>query len=540
MMKKLLTAIAILMTLQTWANPVDDLLERIDKGASAKFKTQLVKSDKDFFELDQQGQKVVVRGNTWVNIASGINWYLKYHAGIHLSWNQMQAKLPAVLPAIKAKERHETDLTLRYDFNYCTFSYSMAFWDWKRWEQEIDWMALHGVNLPLAIVGEECVWRNMLLKLGYTEEEVGRFIAGPAFLAWWEMNNLEGWGGPLPLSWYSRQEKLQKQILARMRQLGMHPVLPGYSGMVPHDAKARLGLNVADAGLWNGFQRPANLLPTDPRFAEIAKLYFDELTKLFGKADYYSMDPFHESNDDASIDYAKAGEAMMQAMKRVNPKAVWVIQGWTENPRPQMVDDMKAGDLLVLDLFSECRPMFGIPSIWKRDEGYKQHHWLFCLLENFGANVGLHGRMDQLLDNFYSEKKACKGIGFTMEGSENNPIMFELMSELPWRPEKFKKEDWVRQYVKARYGVDDPLIERAWLLLARTIYNCPAGNNQQGPHESIFCGRPSLNNFQASSWSKMKNYYDPYSTYEAALMMNSVAEMSRMKAQNPNAVKPST
>jgi alpha-N-acetylglucosaminidase len=535
MKRLLLTFFIFQFTLLTFSNPVDELLERIDKGASAKFKTELVKSDKDFFELDQKGQKVVVRGNTWVNIASGINWYLKYHAGIHLSWNQMQTKLPAVLPAVIKKERHETDLTLRYDFNYCTFSYSMAFWDWKRWEQEIDWMALHGVNLPLAIVGEECVWRNMLLKLGYTEEEVGKFIAGPAFLAWWEMNNLEGWGGPLPLSWYSRQEKLQKQILARMKQLGMHPVLPGYSGMVPHDAKTRLGLNVADAGLWNGFQRPANLLPTDPRFAEIAKLYFDELTKLFGKADYYSMDPFHESNDDASIDYAKAGEAMMQAMKRVNPKAVWVIQGWTENPRPQMVDGMKAGDLLVLDLFSECRPMFGIPSIWKREEGYKQHHWLFCLLENFGANVGLHGRMDQLIDNFYQahtpqktpNTQHLKGIGFTMEGSENNPIMFELMSELPWRPEKFKKEDWVRQYVRARYGAEDPMIERAWLLLARTIYNCPAGNNQQGPHESIFCGRPSLNNFQASSWSKMKNYYDPYSTYEAALMMNSVVEKYR-------------
>ena len=527
MMRPLLTIIAMLLTMQVWANPVDELLERIDKGASAKFKIEKVKSEKDFFELDQQGRKVVVRGNNWVNIASGVNWYLKYYAGIHLSWNQMQAKLPASLPAVSKKERHETDLGLRYDFNYCTFSYSMAFWDWKRWEQEIDWMALHGVNLPLAIVGEECVWRNMLLKLGYTEKEVGEFIAGPAFLAWWEMNNLEGWGGPLPLTWYDRQEKLQKQILARMKQLDMHPVLPGYCGMVPHDAKQKLGLNVADAGLWNGFQRPANLLPTDARFAEIATLYYNELTKLFGKADYYSMDPFHESNDDPSIDYAKAGEAMMQAMKRVNPKAVWVIQGWTENPRPQMVDGMKTGDLLVLDLFSECRPMFGIPSIWKRDEGYKQHEWLFCLLENFGANVGLHGRMDQLLDNFYVPKNHCKGIGFTMEGSENNPVMFELMSELPWRPEKFTKEAWIKDYVKARYGVEDPTIEKAWLVLVNSIYNCPAGNNQQGPHESIFCGRPSLNNFQASSWSKMKNYYDPADTKEAARLMNSVAEKYR-------------
>ena len=535
MKRLLLILFTVHCSLFALSNPVDELLERIDKGASAKFKIEKVKSQKDFFELDQAGKKVVVRGNTWVNIASGVNWYLKYYAGIHLSWNQMQAKLPAVLPAVTKKERHETDLTLRYDFNYCTFSYSMPFWGWERWEKEIDWMALHGVNLPLAIVGEECVWRNMLLKLGYTEKEVGEFIAGPAFLAWWEMNNLEGWGGPLPLSWYARQEKLQKQILARMKQLDMHPVLPGYCGMVPHDAKQKLGLNVADAGLWNGFQRPANLLPTDARFSEIATLYYNELTKLFGKADYYSMDPFHESNDDPTIDYAKAGEAMMQAMKRVNPHAVWVIQGWTENPRPQMVDGMKPGDLLVLDLFSECRPMFGIPSIWKREEGYKQHGWLFCMLENFGANVGMHGRMDQLLDNFFSRNEkggksnedTCKGIGFTMEGSENNPVMFELMSELPWRPERFTKESWVKAYVKARYGVEDATIEKAWMILANSIYNCPAGNNQQGPHESIFCGRPSLNNFQASSWSKMKNYYDPADTKEAARLMNSVAEKYR-------------
>jgi alpha-N-acetylglucosaminidase len=179
MMKRLLLLFAWLVAMQANATPIDELLERIDKGASKKFKIELKKSDRDFFELDQQGTRPLVRGNTWVNIASGINWYLKYYAGVHLSWNQMQAELPAVLPAVTKKERHDTDLTLRYAFNYCTFSYSMAFWDWQRWEREIDWLALHGVNLPLAIVGEECVWRNMLLKLGYSEEEIGQFIAGP-------------------------------------------------------------------------------------------------------------------------------------------------------------------------------------------------------------------------------------------------------------------------------------------------------------------------------------------------------------------------
>ena len=330
-MRKILLGIFCVAAISTWGNPADDLLNRIDKGASSKFKTELVSSNKDFFEIDQNlhSKPIIIRGNSWVNIAVGINWYLKHYAGIHLSWNNLNVKLPADLPRVEKKERHETDLKLRYDFNYCTFSYSMAFWDWNRWQKEIDWMALHGINMPLAIVGEECVWRNMLIKLGYTEEEVGKFIAGPAFLAWWEMNNLEGWGGPLPLNWYKQQELLQKKILGRMKSLGMKPVLPGYCGMMPHDAKEKLGLNVTDGGLWNGYQRPSNLSPTDPRFSEIADLYYQELTKLYGKADYYSMDPFHESNDDAAIDYAKAGKVMMEAMKRVNPSATWVIQGWT-------------------------------------------------------------------------------------------------------------------------------------------------------------------------------------------------------------------
>ncbi len=513
-------------------NPIVGLLERIDKGASKKFAIEVVKGNGDFFELDQQGSRVRIRGNNYISIATGLNWYLKYHAGIHLSWNGMQAKLPAQLPPVKRKERRDTSLALRYNFNYCTYSYSMPFWDWKRWEQEIDWMALHGINLPLAVVGEECVWMNLLLKLGYTKEEVNRFIAGPAFLAWWEMNNLEGWGGPNPDAWYARQEALQKKILKRMREFGIEPVFPGYSGMVPHDARRKLGLNVADSGIWNGFVRPAFLQPTDERFHEIASLYYKEQEALFGKANYYSMDPFHESKLNEGVDFAAAGKAIMDAMKRVNPKAVWVIQGWTENPREAMVDPMRNGDLLILDLFSECRPMWGIESIWKREEGYKQHDWLFCLLQNFGANVGLHGRMDQLLNNFYQTKTnplaaRLKGIGLTMEGIENNPIMFELMSELPWRPEKFTKEEWVKDYVRARYGVKDETVEKAWLLLAETIYNCPQGNNQQGPHESIFCGRPSLNNFQVSSWSKMANYYDPTVIGEAAALLLSAADKYR-------------
>lgn len=512
------------------ASPIDGLLERIDKGASRKFVIEQIKSPTDFFELDQKGDKVVIRGNNYVSIATGINWYLKYYAGIHLSWNGMQATLPEVLPAVTKKERHETGLKLRYDLNYCTFSYTMAFWDWDRWEKEIDWMALHGINLPLAMTGVESVWYNVLKKLGYNKEEINEFISGPGFMAWWLMNNLEGWGGPNPDSWYRQQTVLQKKILKRMREYGIEPVLPGYSGMVPHNAKEKLGLNVSDPGLWCGYRRPAFLQPTDPRFQEIASLYYKEMEKLFGKANYYSMDPFHEGGNVAGVDLDAAGKAIMSAMKKVNPKAVWVAQAWQANPRSKMIENLKAGDMIVLDLFAESRPQWGdTESTWYRKSGFGQHDWIYCMLLNYGGNVGLHGKMAHVIDEFYKAKespfgKTLCGVGMTMEGSENNPVMFELLTELPWREQRFDKEEWLTNYVHARYGSENKTVEEAWTLLSKSIYNCPPQSVQQGTHESIFCARPSENAYQASSWSEMSDYYNPQDVIRAARLMVSVAD----------------
>ena len=518
------------------ASPIQGLLERIDKGASRKFVIEQVKSPTDFFELDQKGDKVVIRGNNYVSIATGVNWYLKYYAGIQLSWNGMTAQLPAVLPAVPQKERHETDLKYRYDFNYCTYSYTMAFWDWDRWEKEIDWMALHGINLPVAVVGADVVWYNVLTKLGYTKGEINEFIAGPAFQGWWLMNNLEGWGGPNPDSWYKQRETLQKQILKRMREYGIRPVLPGYSGMVPHNAKERLGLNVSDPGLWCGYRRPAFLQPTDPRFNEIADLYYKEMSRLYGKADFYSMDPFHEGGNVAGVDLNAAGQAIWGAMKKANPKAVWVAQAWQANPRQKMIENLPAGDLIVLDLFAESRPQWGDPeSTWYRKEGFGKHDWLYCMLLNYGGNVGLHGKMKHVIDEFYKAKtssfgKTMKGVGMTMEGSENNPVMFELLCELPWRPARFDKDEWLKNYTVARYGKADKAVQDAWLLLSNTIYNCPAKNTQQGTHESVFCGRPDYDVYQVSSWSEMEPYYKPEDIIRAAGIMLSAAD--RFKGNN--------
>lgn len=523
-------------------NPVAALVDRLQPGQSSRFIFELAEqqSPDDFFELDSKGNKIVVRGNNYISVAAGLNWYLKYYAGVQVAWNNPHPRLSNLkFPKPKAAERHTTDMLVRYYMNYCTFSYSAAFWDWERWEREIDWMALHGINLPLSLTGAATVWRNTLRDLGFDKEQTDDFIAGPAHQAWWLMNNLEAWGGPNPADWYDKQAELEQKIVERYREWGIQPVFAGYGGMVPNDTAMwrKLGLTqVQDPGLWCGYQRPGFLLPTDPMFGRIADTYYKNLKALYGEdAKYFAIDPFHEGGSTNGVDLPAAGAAIYNAMKRANPGAVWVAQAWQSCPHPEMIQDLPGGDVLVLDLFSESRPQWGDPqSPWRRENGYGRHDWVYCMLLNFGGNVGMYGKMQRVIDGYYlarsqrdSIARFLKGVGTTPEGIENNPIMFELLYELPWRPEKFDRIRWVEDYVLARYGRTLPQAVDAWKILANTVYDPPYTSVQEGTTESVLCARPALRVERVSSWGSSELAYDAKETERALGLLLEVADKYR-------------
>ena len=56
--------------------------------------------------------------------------------------------------------------------NVCTVCYSMIWWDWSRWQREIDWMALHGINMPLAMTGQEAIWQKVWHNYGLSDEQM--------------------------------------------------------------------------------------------------------------------------------------------------------------------------------------------------------------------------------------------------------------------------------------------------------------------------------------------------------------------------------
>ena len=512
------------------------LAERIGgPGTAEKFTfilEPLQESQAETFVIGREDGRVLIKGNSLSALTTGLGWFLNHHLKVNISWNSLNEGKPgqpyADLSGMKHMEAQEetrvSDARYRYYLNYCTFGYSMTTWTWDRWQREIDWMALHGINMPLQIVGLEEVWRkfltleeNGLRKYNYTDEEAKAFVPGPAFTAWWGMNNLEGWGGTAPGTlnggtwdgaggvqddaWYVRQQKLAKKILDRQRELGIHPVLPGFSGMVPVNFTEKTGVPTdANGGKWaGGFQRPRIIDPTYEGFATIAADYYTCLKEVMGESQYYSMDPFHEGGAISSGKYAEAYRAIYDAMEAAKSGSQWVIQQWQwDGNQRKSINAVPAGRLIVLDLFSDGRPAFD------HYNGYALQDAVFCAIPNFGGRSGLMGRLNNLTDNYFSYKAkygSIKGIGAAPEAIEQTPVTYDLLFQLPWMGKKPDVKQWVRDYATARYGTQNEEVAQAWELLRQSVLNYGA-DAIQGPVEDVWGARPNLDARPASTWGK--------------------------------------
>ncbi|TRX49684.1 alpha-N-acetylglucosaminidase [Fulvivirga sp. M361] len=480
---------------------------------------------KEVFEIEQaDGRKIIIRGNNPVSIASGMNYYMKHFAKCHFSWNGDQLDLPEKLPPVDQKVRKESLYTHHFNFNYCTFNYTMPWWTWEQWEREIDLMATNGINMPLAIVGMEGVWLNFLQRFGYSDGEAREFIAGPAYTAWWLMGNLEGRGGPVTSEWITNRIHLQQKILERMRELGMRPALPGFVGLVPTNLEDKQpAAKILEQGRWLNDIRPAVLDPEDPLFDQMAKAWYEELEKLYGKVDVFTGDLFHEGGRTHGLDVGNIATKVQRLMLDHNPESTWAIQGWGGNPKPALLDGLTTDNTLVLEL---CGEYF---RNWESSNGFYGKPWVFSTIIQYGGNIALHGRMEALADNLDDALKINNppaGIGTTWESIEINAVVNDFLADMRWEHEVPDLTSWTSEYAARRYGFDSPAIRRAWDILLKTAYGSFEGHRR--PTEPIFCARPSFQVKKVSPFAaSIEVHYDQRELRDAVKLMLEGSEKGR-------------
>jgi len=462
------------------------LIRRVlPKNANA-FIVQEIPADngRDVFEVETgTNGKIILRGNNGVSVATAFNWYLKQTAHVSYDWQAIKPlEIGGLLPLPTSKIRKICAAKERFFNNTCTFGYTFAFWNWQQWQRFIDWMAMNGINRPLLLAGQEAVWIKIWKSYGLTDKQVRSYFSGPAHLPWHRMANMDKWGGPLPISYIEGQRKLQQQILACSRLLGMQPILPAFAGHVPELLKSRVPMaNISQiAPGWGGMlpQYTTYFLdPTDKLFEAIQQKYLLEQEKMYGTNHLYSADPFNEITPPSwEPDYlAKIGKTIYETMSKVDKKAVWYQMSWTffydssnwTQPRlSAMIQAVPKGKLVFLDYaceqeeyFRKCQKFYGAPFIW-------------CYLGNFGGNTHLVAPMNKVSKRIIDvlQLSNCTGVGSTLEGLNVNPEIYELVLEMPWRSdEKFDLNVWIKEYAQRRTGRTDTNVTKAWQLIKEKV-----------------------------------------------------------------------
>ena len=478
------------------------LVGRVTAGRQSEFAVKIVpqqQDGKDWFAYYTEDGKVVLEGNNGVSVASALNHYLKENCGWHLSWCGKQEVLPQTLPLPTDKVMKVSPYKYRYYLNYCTFNYSMSWWDFDRWQKEIDFMALNGINMPLALTGQNSVWQRVYRKLGFTDEELETFFSGPAYFNWFWMGNLDGWGGPLPQSFMDDHEQLQKKILTAERTLGMTPVLPAFTGHVPPTFEQKFPNVKVRKTEWVNFPEVSILDPEEELFTEIGKMFIQEQTALYGSDHLYSADTFNENtpptNDSTYL--AQMSAKVYSAMQDVDPDAVWVMQGWLfyherdfwgEPEIKALLGAIPDDRMIILDLWSERHP------VWKRTGAYYGKPWIWCMLHNFGQNINMSGNATSVANdpaNALVDPNAgnMSGIGLTMEGIGQNPMVYALMLENVWRDKPIDNDEFIKSYLTQRYGSCPENAYKAWQIIMASAYENTVNN---GGQESIITGRPNF------------------------------------------------
>ena len=185
-------------------------------------------------------------------------------------------------------------------------------------------------------LGYESILQQVFYSIGLTADDLATFFAGPAFLAWNRFGNIQGsWGNEsLPQSWINREFLLSKQIISRMVDLGMTPILPAFTGFVPENiTRVAPNATVVRGSEWNGFgEKYSNvtfLEPFDPLFDELQAKLLNIQREVYGDvSNVYTLDQYNEnvpfSGDTGYL--RNISRDTMASLRNANPDAVWLMQ----------------------------------------------------------------------------------------------------------------------------------------------------------------------------------------------------------------------
>ena len=303
-----------------------------------------------------------------------------------------------------------------------------------------------------------------------------------------------------------------QRIIARLRELGITPVLPGFYGIVPGDFQPSVPRARTSS-------RRANGPGSRGRTGSIRAIrcsrgwrpsFYRHQRELFGDSRIYDMEVFQEGGNSGDVPVATAARAVQDALQAAHPGASWMMLAWEGNPRQELFAGVDRKRLLIIDIDHDRVPRDD------RAADFQGASFLFGGIWEFGGRTTLGANVDNItarLQRLGRANRNMAGTALFTEGMDTNPFAFDLFTEMAWRSAPLDLSRWTQDYAARRYGVADAHATRAWQVLLSTAYDIRIdavvfNSERDAGQESLFNARPSLSAVKASNWSPEAMRYD--------------------------------
>ena len=446
------------------------ILRRTPEWADS-FVTETAESENTWSYEPAEG-KVLIKGGNAVDMSVAYYAFLRDNCGGYFDVDHALKVGEFKLP--EEKKEGVIEKKYRICFEYTAFSCAACWWSWERWENEIDFMAMNGVNMPLSVVGTEAVWLKTMKDLGIKEDLALAGILGPAFWGWQLYNCFDGYLPQSSAATVDKRIELGRKIIEREKQLGMTPVMHGYSGYISRNfiqSKIRVRVNKTDE--WCLFPKQYHIIVRDTTFHRIGTLYYRNLGLLLGEGCYFLADPFtaHEPAKRDSAFLAGVGAAIYKLISDQDENAVWVVH--SSSVRDSMFRAVPKENVLIIGSKEESES--------SRFEGFE-----FVVGSQFNnADVtSIHGDFNAVSGVCASENTS--GVGVFSDGAYSNEA-FRQFSYSAMSGAK-NVDSWLETYAKNRYRTDKKEALEALQLLKKS---CWREGQPVREHGSAICTRPT-------------------------------------------------
>ncbi len=466
-----------------------DLIKRNTPKICDNFTLKTIESDNglDCYEIYAEDGKTVLAGSSKLSLAMAYYRYLNEYCGIVITNGDYDISTTGSAPLPKEKISFTVKQKIRARTSYENFALEGNYWGFDRWEKEIDFMAMHGINAALQPVGFDGVIFHFLSDMGLDENECLEFSSGPAFLSRQLTGNIAGTHSVKSKEYLDRKIYIGKKIIERENELGISPILPAVIPTVPFNVRRKYRkMEIFKAPQWYNFP-PIFFIKAENAFFNVFNLRFlKKQQELLGETKSFFYEPLYDVNPRGfSSHVAAIGQSVSEVLNEFDPEAVCYTHLSAINA----------------DFFKD---LSGKKFIFIKDRGDEAllngKKYINAIRGNFYGRTAIYGDMNNVCGCPFSKDENSLGTAVELDTFRENPLYCAAVLKAATADEAFDSDDFTRDFAQKRYKTDaytDDLIRLK--NLCYTTDECVG---------SIICARPTTQIRHTAPYDTLERGYD--------------------------------